>query len=302
MDGLVSRCVICALLTSAGCFEPESIESSTETATDSTGTDDPTTTSPTSPTGSSSPTSTTATSGMTMSTTMSTDPSDSTSEVVTDSDPTTSVGESESDSTGAPGDAVTIYEIQQGDVPLDTEVLVVDAVCTGVGNNGFFIQDPDGGEWSGIWVFTGMGGPFPALGDVVTVAGVYEEFFDLTEINVADGTVEVTQSPGPGNMPAPANIEIGEVAESWESVVVRLANNAYSVTAVGPMAEFTVTSNIGESVAVDDHLYDAIGSGDFPGLGVGASFTTIQGPLNYTFGAFKVAPRRGEDLTGYSPP
>jgi hypothetical protein len=267
------------------------------------------------PTGGSEPT------GASMSSATSpTDPSDpttagpsSTSEPATSttetdpSDPTTAgtdPGESTGEGSTTGGDApVTIYQIQQGEIEVDSAVLVEDAICTAVASNGFFMQEPEGGEWSGIWVFTGMGAALPALGDVVTVTGVYEEFFELTEINTMAGSVTVTESPGEGNVPAPETIALTDVGESWESVFVRVTGNSLRVSELHPMPavhEFLVTDGVG-MVWIDDLMYDAT-TGDFPGFGLFASFTDIQGPLNFAFMEFRVAPRMMSDLSGYTPP
>jgi hypothetical protein len=61
--------------------------------------------------------------------------------------------------------------------------------------------------------------------------------------------------------------------------------------------EWTVVD--GDEVLVDNYLYDAVNSGDFEGMSVGSTFTAIQGPLNFSFDNFKIAPRAADDLEGF---
>jgi predicted extracellular nuclease len=212
-----------------------------------------------------------------------------------------------SSSTGSiEGTPATIPEIQQGDIAEDTAVEVTDAICTAVAGSGFFVQDAAGGEWSGIWVFTGDEGPFPALGDVVTVVGVYNEFFDLSQIDTTGGgSVTVTDSPGEANVPAPELLAVADLGESWEAVLVRVAGDTFTVvelSAVMNVNEFRVEDGGADSVWVDDFMYDVVDAGDLAGFDIGASFDAIQGPLNFSFEEFKIAPRTLDDLSGYVAP
>ncbi len=221
----------------------------------------------------------------------------------TDHDSTTTGDDTDASTTGS-GTEVTIYEIQQGEVPVDTIATVSGAVCTAVANNGFFMQDPAGGEWSGIWVFTGMGARLPAPGDVLTVTGTYEEFFGLSEINVAAGTITVTDSPGGGNVPEPEPIGLADIGESWESVFLQISDPSIRVAELHPMPavhDFRVESSDGSTAWVDDRIYDAQ-AGDFADFGIDATFTMIQGPLDYSFDEFRLTPRSMADLSGYAPP
>jgi predicted extracellular nuclease len=228
---------------------------------------------------------------------------DSTTEASTSTD-SGSPSTSEDSSTTEARAELTIYEIRQGDVPLDTSVMVSGAICTAVASNGFFLQDPAGGEWSAIWVFTGVDARLPGLGDVLMVAGTYEEFFELSTINVSDGMVTVIDSPGEDNVPAPEAIDVDEIGESWESVFLRLSDASIRVAELHPMPaihDFRVEPSAGGTVWVDDLIYDAT-TGDFASFGVDAAFTMIQGPLNYAFSEYRIAPRSMTDLAGYVPP
>jgi predicted extracellular nuclease len=234
------------------------------------------------------------------------DPDTTGSGPTTGPDPTDATGDATSDdatSTGPGGDTDTIYEIQSGDVPRNSEVTITEVIATGIGDNGLFIQDPRGGQYSGIWVFAGMSGPtLPALGDVVNVTGTYDEYFELSEIDVSAGEITVVDSPGAANVPAPASVTTAELGEPWEGVHVRIGADTYTVSEVAAMNdEFRVVDRGGAAIWVDDELFSVPGSGAFDGLSVGSTFGAIQGPLHYTFDEFKIAPRAASDLEGYVP-
>jgi predicted extracellular nuclease len=311
LHGNVSRLAVASflvLITACPLDAGEGTTTTTDGTDDSTGPDPSTvtlTSASTSP--STSATTTTEPTTATEPTTMTaTEASDTDTTAGTDPD-TGGTDEEGSSSTGTiEGTPVTIPEIQMGDVAEDTAVEVTDAICTAVASNGFFMQDVAGGEWSGIWVFTGNGGPFPALGDVVTVVGVYDEFFDLSQIGTTGGgSVTITESPGEANVPAPAAIAVTDVSENWESVLVRISGDTFTVEEISDVMnvnEFRVEDGGANSVWVDDFIYDVIDAGDFAGFGVGASFDAIQGPLNFSFMEFKIVPRTMDDLSGYAAP
>jgi predicted extracellular nuclease len=311
MHGHVARLAVASVLalTTACPLDPgEETTTGNETGDDSTGGTDPTAvtvTSPSTTAPSTSSPSTTAPSTTDATETMTTDVT--ATESTTD-EPTSTTDESGSSSSGGPivGTPATIPEIQQGDVDEDTAVEITDAITTAIGFGGFFMQDAAGGEWSGIWVYVGDDGEVPALGDVVTVVGVYEEFYDLSQIDATGGgSMVVTDSPGEGNVPAPEALAITDLGESWESVFVRVADDTFTVqelSDVKDVNEFRVENEGGDSIWVDDFMYDVVEEGDLAGFGVGATFDAIQGPLNFTFDEFKIAPRTVDDLSNYMAP
>ncbi|MFV8753380.1 lamin tail domain-containing protein [Nannocystaceae bacterium ST9] len=197
----------------------------------------------------------------------------------------------------------TIYAIQDGTVASDTPVEVLGVWVTGVRANGFFAQEVPGGQFSGIFVYVGNMGPDIAglaIGDLVDITGEATEFGGLTEIDASMGTVMETGTIAP---PAPdlimsADLDPG-VAEPWESVYVRVEGDL-EVSGLPGMNEFEVTDADGTAI-VDNYFYDLIADGavDFPLFGVGATFTAIQGIVNFNTNLFKLAPRSAGDLEGY---
>ncbi|MCH9680017.1 MAG: hypothetical protein K0V04_01185 [Deltaproteobacteria bacterium] len=189
---------------------------------------------------------------------------------------------------------VSIYDIQMGMVAEGDLVQIEDVVVTTPVNfagEGFNVQDPMGGEFSGISVFMpNPDGFVPSPGDVVTLCGEYGEFFDQSQLNVAGG--DATAS---GNGPVPAaevvgsaTISGGMTAEAYEGVLVEIEDAVVS----------TEANNFGEwevdgSLLMDDSFF-AIA--DWPTPAVGTVYTTLTGVLSYSFGNYKLAPRSPADI------
>ncbi|MCH9685715.1 MAG: hypothetical protein K0V04_30060 [Deltaproteobacteria bacterium] len=193
----------------------------------------------------------------------------------------------------------TIYEIQDGTLAEGVMVDVQGVVVTGVYTNAFYVQEPTGGQYSGVYVFINAA-PAVAVGDEVDITGVTEEFNGLTEIDATMGMV--TPTGVGGMMLAPELVMLADIGEPWESVLIRIEGAPLTVTDVSQFDEFDVNDGGVDTAAVDDLLYNVLDfPAVYPGFGVGASFTGIQGPLNYSFGEFKVAPREAGDLDGYIP-
>ena len=206
---------------------------------------------------------------------------------------------------------VPIYEIQ-GDgfaSPYDGQEVatagVVIADFQDTGKNGFFIQDVAGDEnpftSDGIFVYEGGNTVDVALGDFVTVTGTVDEFYDDTQIVLQTVTVDSTGNP----LPAPVelnppfdNTEALSYYEALEGMLV----SAPECTVVGPTnkyGEFVVVradlginrvfqddpQGTGERIMVDDE------GGTRYYVKVGDSIAGLIGPLDYTYGNYKVQQR-----------
>jgi predicted extracellular nuclease len=203
----------------------------------------------------------------------------------TDTDTTTDTG----------GEGVTIFDIQQGMVTLGDPVTVTDVIVTSpltFKKDGFFVQDPQGGEFSGIYVYINMHAVNVKPGDKVTVTGVYDEFFDFSQIKIAGPGDVVVNGNGP--VPAPAVVAAddiatgGPLAENYEAVLVRVEDVTVS-TAADNFGEWIVEG----SLHVDDLFF---AKADWPLPMVGDTFTSLTGPLAYSFDNFKLSPRTAADL------
>jgi hypothetical protein len=197
---------------------------------------------------------------------------------------------------------VTIYQIQDTTsvghvVEGSTDTVTTTGVITGADTRptgfGFYIQDPAGGNYSGVLVFTGGANVFAdsgyARGDLLTVTGRVIEFSGETEVvhNSGNGFngVPVTTKIGTAPIPAPiALANYGLIAETaayafaerYEGVLVSIVNaKTVRNTGVGTN-QWLVQDNAapGDSVRIDGQTL-AFPSVTAPALGVIA--TSVRG-------------------------
>ncbi len=192
---------------------------------------------------------------------------------------------------------MTIYDIQQGKVTEGTIVTLNGVIATSQvseENTAFFVQEPDGGQWSGIYVYVydevveKVADLEP--GDIVNLTGEYTEFFEMSEITVTSANdIEITgfeDAPDP-EVVSPADVANGgSLAENYESVLIQVND----VTVTNPDLghnDFEVTGGL----IVDDFFY-------YREPADGETFTSIAGPLNYSFDNFMIEPRDADDYNG----
>lgn len=208
---------------------------------------------------------------------------------------------------GATGCPKSIYEIKNGTVPLGTIVVVNNALVTGKGSNGFFVQVKEtdagyaGADHSGMFVFTGTAAPTLAnatVGARVRVSGRVANFQGQIELdNVSDVTV---QAMGPEAPPAPVPATYAEIktggtrATTLESVLVSLPGASVSATNA-QFGEYTLSDGT-DTLIVDDFLFAPT-----PAPQVGESFTAVRGILAMRQMASKLEPRDAGDLTAGAP-
>jgi cytosine/adenosine deaminase-related metal-dependent hydrolase len=195
---------------------------------------------------------------------------------------------------GATGCAFDIAVLRNPDdpnhPPSGTAVTVVDVYVTAVSGPNAVVQNDSLDPWTGISVFGSTGGV--QVGDRVRVSGVYEEYFDLSQISDASITVEAS-----GALPFepiafdPADLASGPDAEPYESMLVNIG--AVSITDVNPDGaddydEFEVTGGY----RVDDLLFESLDNM----CAMGETFDGITGVHSYSFGNYKLLPRDAADF------
>ena len=202
-------------------------------------------------------------------------------------------------SCNTPATIVTIPQIQDdtamGHPAPGTRVQVI-GVVTAVSTDGehIFLQDAMATTHGGLYVSDSgtLLGATASRGDVVEVTGTYTE---SQGGNLATVALESFTSMGTDTVPAPtvltpADILDDGIAELYESMLVELQN--VTVTSANPddpagdFGEFEV-----DGVRVDDLLYEVT-----PDPVLDDTFSTVVGPLNYTFGNFKIVPRDAADV------
>ena len=185
---------------------------------------------------------------------------------------------------------LSIFDIQHtddpsGDSPYLGQTVTTHGVVTAVepGNNHIFIQDGNG-PWSGITLWA----PDAELviGDLVEVSGEVNEWYGLTEIWPV---YSITVLNSGNQVPQPQVLATGDTdLEMWESVLVRY-NNATVTDPDAGWGEWIIDDNTGGAIVNDLYTYTYV-----PELN--HRIAVITGPLNFTYGAFKIEPRNDADI------
>ena len=187
-----------------------------------------------------------------------------------------------------------IYDIQytsdpSGDSPyMDQIGVTTEGIVTAVFYNGYFIEDPAGGPWSGMWVYDSSA---PAQGDRVRITGTVTEYNNLTEMeSLTDFVVVSSNNP----IPDPAIIPTGDVSqEQWEGVLVKVEYVTVIDDDLG-YGEWSVSDGSGDVVIDDKGSYTYTPA-------TGDMIVSLTGPVDYSFGAFKILPRDDADIVFSAP-
>lgn len=188
----------------------------------------------------------------------------------------------------------SIYEIQGelfasplvGQTVTTSGIIVANNVTSSTsGVIGYFIQDAQGGPWSGVYVYDNT--QLPNIGDEVIMEAEVAEYYDNTElINVTSFTVIST-----GNtLPAPAALTTGDVAagEAYEGCLVTVTN-AQCTTPDADFGEAIFDDGSGPC-KTNDYIY-------IPEAGwVQDEYYTLTGPLNYHYEEYKIEVRSADDV------
>ncbi len=208
---------------------------------------------------------------------------------------------------GPVGGVVHIQDIQNDDMPKGTAVEVKGVVVTAIDAFGartgdIWVEEPGGGEFSGIKVF---GAPLDQIaslqpGDIVTISNAEKDEFALntdtsgrtvTELKGAGGGALVITKTGTGTVPAAATVDAKAIAalsteaerdaewEKWEGVLINVTNARQS----GAIDEFG-TNPDQQSFAVTGDLVVETVLAPFPADAVvGTCYAGIVGVGDYFF-------------------
>ncbi|MCP4541808.1 MAG: hypothetical protein GY832_32150, partial [Chloroflexi bacterium] len=182
-----------------------------------------------------------------------------------------------------------IYDIQytadpSGDSPYKDQTVTTQGIVVADFDGGDRVWIQDGaGAWNGLYLY--LPSPAPAVGDLVEVSGPIQEYHGLTQLN--GGTVTVLSS---GNLlPDPSVVTTLDLnQEMWESVFVRVEGLTVTNPDLGN-GEWQVDDGSGPAV-IDD-----MGNYTYAPL-LDDTLDYVQGPLNYSFSAFKIEPRDDGDI------
>lgn len=184
----------------------------------------------------------------------------------------------------------TINGIRNGNVDIESEITIEDAVITSLIGNGiryFFVQDTTISENAGLLVFKNSADSLTlAVGDKVTITGVYKEYNGQTEI-VVDSVNCITQT-GTSSLPSAQDISscTQEEFELYEGMIVEMYN--VEVTSNDSNNKVFELSN---KILVDDMMYSP-----YPLPAVGTQINQITGILHYAYGEYRIEPRNASDI------
>ncbi len=197
--------------------------------------------------------------------------------------------------------ATTIYDVQyttnpgNGTYPSDLvgQQVTVEGVVTAVLMQGekFFISEPQGGAWRGLFVYEWT--TLPQLGDMVSCTGTVAEYNGVTELTYV--TTQVLSSGNP--LPNPTLVTTGSLnnaatAEQYEGVYAAISRaSVSSSTEDNSYNQFGINDGTGECL-VDDDMYD-----DYS-VQVGQQLDML-GIIHYSYDHYKVFPRTAADLLPY---
>ncbi len=183
--------------------------------------------------------------------------------------------------------ALTVHDIQystDGSSPYDGETVTVNAIVVATGYSGdkYFIADPGGGPWSGVyvydWSFSG------SVGDWVTIDCEVDEYYGLTELkNVSSITVDSS-----GTVPdayVTTCVE-ADTSEALEGVLVTLSDLIVTEDTSGV---WVVSDGTGELIVANNFDYGYNPS-------VGDSITSLTGMMQYDWDEFRIEPRSDGDI------
>jgi hypothetical protein len=189
------------------------------------------------------------------------------------------------DSSTYTGEEVTVAGIVTGNMT------ICNCRCYGE----FYVENPPGGPWSGLKIYDEIPTPV-ANGDNVIVAGFVTEYYNDTEITPVHYLRIVSHGnpiPGPDSLGAGAlNGQSSPSAERWEGVFVRM-NPAFVYDTLGwggfgEWATWDLKSPADSTKIGHTGTYTYV-----PRIG---KWMSIQGPVSYTYGNYRIEPRTDADI------
>jgi hypothetical protein len=211
--------------------------------------------------------------------------------------------------------ATTIHEIQytedpSGDSPYadqvvnDVEGIVMATVFHKGPAKNIVISTPEGGEWSGLYVYS-CGDSTLVIGDKVRVSGLVVEYYGQTQITgwvnqAVEPSFSIEKLSSGNDLPAPTVASADDMkSEAYESCFMRIENVV--VAEDGEPTEEThyewyVEDQEGGEQQIDDNFF-YLDSVEPPiEIHEGDEFAAIQGILDYSWDIYGLSPRVPEDI------
>jgi hypothetical protein len=205
--------------------------------------------------------------------------------------------------------ATSIYEVQYTTnpgadnsypSPYTNQVVTVSGIVNATGYHAssgskFFISEPMGGAWRGIFIDDSSHAV--QIGDLVTVTGTVKENYGMTEIRQCSAINVVSSN---NMIPNPIILTSGQLAseEAYECCLARI-QNVTCTTAPNSQNELFVDDGSG-AAKVDDAFFS--GAVPFPiNSGVGVNYAYIMGIIDYSHGTYCLQPRSSLDIQKRAP-
>jgi len=192
--------------------------------------------------------------------------------------------------------AVTVYDIQftedvSGKSLLCGETVNVSGVITAFGyrsgsnSNRFFLSDPEGGAWHGVFCYNSD--YVVSVGDMVAFTAEVEEYSDFTELNnITNLTILSTGNEVPE--PIDVSTQLLATEEQYEGCLVKVSGVTATATPDG-FGQWYVDDGSGVC-QIDDQLFglDAVSIGD--------EYFSIVGAVDFSYNEFGLNPRNAADF------
>ncbi|MBN2829863.1 MAG: endonuclease [Candidatus Cloacimonetes bacterium] len=186
---------------------------------------------------------------------------------------------------------VDIYDIQYVASPLTDDasiytgqIVTTTGIVTAIAPTGYFISEPEGGAWKGIFVYDSTNSP--TLGDEITITATVQEYNSFTQLSsVTDFNLDSSSNP----LPSAVVINTGDLSEAYEGVLVSVEYVTVTST-VDTYNQWSVNDGSG-ACEIDDLIYNYS-----PAAELSDDFDSITGVVNYSYGAFDINPRSAADL------
>ena len=200
--------------------------------------------------------------------------------------------------------ALTCYDVQytanaNGTSPYAGQTITVSGIVVACGWRGysdFYISDPEGGPWHGVFIYDdGYFGDDLNPGDMVEVDGLVYEYYGMTEIKEL---TDVRILSSDNELPEVYRTTCAEVSssESLESVYVYITGDLEVTAEQSEYGEWYVTDGDGECQIDDGFFYlDDI---DPPiVIEVGQEWGTIRGLVDYSYDLYGINPVDRNDIS-----
>ncbi len=184
----------------------------------------------------------------------------------------------------------SISDIKQGiGWSVSDVVRIKGAVVIASGDTGVFLQTEAGGDYSGIFAFSGKATGNPAVGDVIDLTATLVDFGGALELKNWTDLVTVSTGhavPAPTLVTAADLAPTSELAKKLEGTLVKIVE----VTAGATSAQFGTTDLNDGTFQLAKLLYA------YPPPPAGTPLDLVQGALSFGFEHYRVCPRAAADV------